>query len=321
MARHAKLRQAIYGTPWAIEPQKFHEILAFVEQRIDGREFTAQEIRARLGGEPPSARRLQRSGRVAVVPIAGVLAQHMNLITEASGGTAVDTVRRDVHAALADPEIATIVLAIDSPGGSVHGITELAGELRQARQQKPIIAVADPLAASAAYWLAAQATEIVLTPSGYVGSIGILCAHEDRSEQQRQDGIATTVITSAKYKAEGHPYAPLTAEARAELQRKCNEMDARFKADVAAGRGVSVATVDAEYGQGRTLSAAQAGAAGMIDAVASFDEVVHRLHDGTVTTMGASRPRPTLTAGRLVPYHTQLDLAAKRLALLAARYP
>jgi signal peptide peptidase SppA len=201
----------------------------------------------------------------------------------------------------------------------VHGITELARDLREARRRKPIIAVADPLAASAAYWLAAQATDVVATPSGYVGSIGIICAHEDVSEQQRQDGVTTTVISSGKYKAEAHPFAPLTVEARAELQRKCDEQHQRFVADVAEGRGLSVATVEGTYGQGRIVSASQALAAGMIDAVLSLDGVLQRVHDGRVTSVRTGRTSAAVAAGPVPRPRTPLDLAAKRLALAIAR--
>ena len=206
MARHQRLRGEVFNTPWAIEKRQVRRDRLLRATALAGREFTAQEIRARLGGEPPSARRLQQTGRVAVIPIVGVLAQHMNLITEASGGTASTTIRRDVQAALADPNVASIVLAIDSPGGSrARRPRSSRTELREARR-----AEADPRRRRSGRGVGGVSGsppghEIIVTPSGYVGSVGVVCAHEDMSEQQRQEGIRTTIITSAKYKARGPP--------------------------------------------------------------------------------------------------------------------
>src|SRR5690606_37146136 len=137
-----------------------------------------------------------RRGSIAVVPVRGMIEHRSSFFSEFLGGASIEALRAALRAALADPEVAAIVLDIDSPGGTVAGITELAAELRAARSVKPIYAVANTLAASAAYWLASQATEVVATPSATVGSIGVLVVHLDQSRALDQAGITPTIIAA-----------------------------------------------------------------------------------------------------------------------------
>jgi signal peptide peptidase SppA len=125
--------------------------------------------------------------------------------------------------ALADPSIGGIVISVDSPGGSVYGVPELVAEIYRARGQKPVVAVADSMAASAAYWIACQAEQVYVTPGGEVGSIGVLTAHADMSQALANEGVSVSVISAGRYKAEASPYAPLTDEARAAIQARVDE--------------------------------------------------------------------------------------------------
>jgi signal peptide peptidase SppA len=145
------------------------------------------------------------------------------------------------------------------------------------RGVKKQVAYVGALAASAGYWLAAQADEIISTPSGTAGSIGVYSAHQDMSKALEAEGIDVTLISAGKYKVEGSPFAPLSDEAKAFMQARVDEAYSQFLKDVARGRGVSVADVRNGYGEGRALSAKDAKAAGLIDTIATFDETLSGL--------------------------------------------
>jgi hypothetical protein len=142
---------------------------------------------------------------------------------------------------VANPDIGAIVIDVDSPGGLLDLIPETAAEVFNARGTKPIIAVVNTLACSAAYWIAAQADELVSTPSGSAGSVGVYRIHEDWSGANEQMGIDPTYVYAGTYKTEGNPDEPLGDDARAEWQTHVDLIYGEFTTAVAEGRGVSVA--------------------------------------------------------------------------------
>ncbi|NDU92296.1 MAG: S49 family peptidase, partial [Ferrovum sp.] len=155
----------------------------------------------------------------------GVLTQRGNMVDALSGpgSTSTQMFTAALQDALADETVGQILIDIDSPGGSVYGVAELASEILNARSQKPVVAIANSLAASAAYWVGSAATEFYCTPGGEVGSIGVWQAHEDISGALLYEGIDVTLISAGKYKVEGNPYEPLTEEATAFLQSRVDE--------------------------------------------------------------------------------------------------
>lgn len=264
---------------WAIDAGKLHELIAVLAYRAAGHEFTPDEIKARIGDGGSSSASRAQGGAVAVVPIRGVIAHRMNAMEQSSGGTSAEGVAQMLRAVMADAQVGTVVLDIDSPGGTVTGMTELAGEIFQMRGRgtKQIVAQVNGMAASAAYWLASQADEIVSIPSGLTGSIGVFTAHEDMSKALAKEGIDVTLISAGKYKVEGNPFEPLSEEAKAVLQGRVDAAYATFTKDVARGRGVSVADIRNGYGQGRALTAPDALKAGLIDGIATMDGTISRL--------------------------------------------
>lgn len=217
-----------------------------------------------------------RSGGVALVPVEGILA-----------GARTEQVRRDFRSALAS-DAKAIVLAIDSPGGVIQGIEELAQEIFQARSQKPIVAQVQPLAASAAYWLASQAHQIAATPTSELGSIGVFAMHADISKALDDMGVKISLVSAGKYKTEGSPFGPLGEDARAFLQSRVDEYYGMFVAAVARGRGVSAAAVRAGFGEGRVVHAGQALQLGMADRIATLEETLARLDAGATSVMPAA---------------------------------
>jgi capsid assembly protease len=191
------------------------------------------------------------------------------------GGTSTQAISKAMREANADESISSILLDIDSPGGSVYGVSELAAEIRGSA--KPVTAIANSLAASAAYWLGTACAEFFVTPGGEVGSIGVWQAHEDWSKALAEAGVDISLISAGKYKTEGHPYGPLPQEARDFMQSRVDDYYGMFTRDVAKGRNVSVEQVRGGMGQGRVLGATQAKAEAMVDGVMTFDQVVRRI--------------------------------------------
>jgi signal peptide peptidase SppA len=245
-----------------------------------------------------------------VIPLYGLITPFGSFLSMLlGGGGGLDQFRARLDDAVNDPAVSHIVLDVDSPGGLVDLVPETAAEVRQARDEKPVIAVANTTAASAAYWIAAQASDLVVTPSGEVGSIGVYQMHRDISVAQDQLGIKTSLITAGKYKTEGNPYEPLNSEARTAIQDVVDELYGSFVSDVAAGRGVDAQAVRNGFGQGRTLLAAKAVQAGMADRVGTFQQVMRDI---------SAFPSPASTAVEPAAEQAAAAAAAARAHLLVA---
>lgn len=258
---------------WAIIEEKHAAVMAVLERHEAKLYLTAEEIAAiSKPGRPSSI-----SGGIQVLPLFGTIAPRANMITDGSGGTSAETFTKNFRAALADPNVGAIVIDVDSPGGTVQGVDETANEVFKARGVKPVVAVANHLAASAAYWIATAAEELVVTPSGEVGSIGVFAAHDDYSKSNETIGVKRTYIKAGKYKTEANPDEPLNDEAMAAIQKRVDEYYGMFTKAVARNRGVSVDAVRNGYGEGRVVGAQEALRLGMVDRVATFDETIARL--------------------------------------------
>lgn len=257
---------ALLDQPWAIAPAVLRQIHAFLAGDTSARSAIARTP------PPPRTERM-----VAVLPLHGVIEHRSSFLGELFGGTSVESLRAQFRAALNDESVAGIVLSIDSPGGGVSGVSELAAEIRDARGRKPIIAIADTVAASAAYWIASQADQLLVTPSGQVGSVGVYGVHLDMSGAMEAAGITPTIISAGEFKAEESEFAPLTDAAREAVQARVDTFYELFVSDVAKGRGVSPDKVRADFGQGRVVLARDALAAGMVDGIDTLDGVIRRV--------------------------------------------
>ena len=133
------------------------------------------------------------------------------------------------------------------------------------------------MAASAAYWIATAADEVVVSPSGQVGSIGVFAAHEDISKALEDEGVAVTLVSAGKFKTEGTPFQPLSSDARAKMQQMVDEFYGMFTNAVARNRDVATSTVKNGFGEGRMVLAQDAVSAGMADGVATLDQTLARL--------------------------------------------
>ena len=267
--------QAFMETPWAILPSKLAMLEEIVARHVAGEKLSAEEVQARINGAVPPQNTQVNS--VAVMRVFGTIAPRTNMLTNMSGGTTAEALGKQFTDMVNDPQVSAIVLDVNSPGGQVGGIEELSKKIFDARGTKPIVAVANHLMASAAYWIGTAADEIVVTPSGEVGSIGVFAAHQDISAQLEKEGIKVSLIKAGKYKAEANPYEPLSEEARAAIQENVSDIYGSFVDAVARNRGVKPAAVRTGFGEGRVVSAKQAIELGMADRIGTLDEVINQL--------------------------------------------
>lgn len=291
------VRKAMQAKPWAIQQEKLEAMLEILTVHASGG-LAADELRETARAQYGDRSRPLSSksgGGIQVLPLYGIISHRMDLMTEMSGGTSTQRFSDQFDAAMTDPSVAAIVLDVDSPGGSVDGTPELAKQIYDARGKgKRIVAVVDTLDASAAYWISSAADEIVTTPSGIVGSIGVFMVHLDESGMDEQLGLKYTLISAGKHKVDGNQYEPLSDDARAALQEQVDEYYGMFTAAVAKHRGVSASRIQNGYGQGRVLTAAQALAAGMVDRIETLEETLTRLGARNISPSG--RPRQASAA-------------------------
>lgn len=265
-------------TPWALDPTKLAVIADLLRFRASGGRLSAEEIKARIGDAPDQPKPSQRDdGAIAVIPIFGVITHRANSFDALSGGTSTELLGKYVRKAVADDRVKSILLDISSPGGEVSGVPELAAEIAAAAKVKTVVASSNALAASAAYWLGSQASEFVVTPSGSVGSVGVYMLTEDLSAYLEKEGIKINAISAGVNKLEGAPWEPLSEETRAFLQGQVDSVYAEFVRAVASGRGVTIATVQETFGQGRVFDAKQALKLGMVDAIEAMDGTLARM--------------------------------------------
>jgi signal peptide peptidase SppA len=274
--RYLHIVSAFAAEAWALQPEKLETIAAFLAHKAAGGEFTAEEIEARISNRRASDV-ARVNGDIAVLPMIGVISQRMDMLAQTSGGVSTDQLGRDLAAAVADDTIKAIVLDVDSPGGGVFGVQELASQIKAARDVKPVIAQVNSRMASAAYWLGSQADEIVVTPGGEAGSIGVYTVHEDITKMLDQAGVKATIVQGGENKTELSGLSPLSESAKAALQARVDTNYGAFVRAVADGRKTTQSMVKDRFGQGRMYGADELVSRGMADRVATMDETIARL--------------------------------------------
>lgn len=217
---------------------------------------------------------------VAVIPIHGSL---INRFGQCYGYvTGYNFIRRQRDAAMADPDVTAIVYDVNSGGGEAAGCFELADEAFALRGTKPTISVVDSACYSAAYALASTSDQVVVTPTGGAGSVGVYTMHVDMSKMLENWGLDITLIHAGEHKVDGHPYAELPDDVRADMQKSVDATYNKFVESVARNRNMSVEAVKAT--QARCYSADDALALGLIDSVASPLEAIRAFLGGPSET-------------------------------------
>ena len=255
---HARIAARAFNAPLLVEPSKAMAFLSGLGPRILGRRVELADLpvvagdlgaaalpaRASLLADPLSDRLRQQGDApypmvdgIAVIEISGVLIHRGSWIGQSSGQTSYEGIAAQIEAAAKDPAVRGLALEIDSFGGEVAGVFDLADRIRAIRASKPVWAFVAEHAFSAGYALASQADRILLPRTGAVGSIGVVVMHADLSGQLDQDGVRVNLIHSGQHKVDGNPYAPLPEAVRADIQREIDVLRFLFADTVAAGRG------------------------------------------------------------------------------------
>lgn len=275
-----RVASLLYGQPLAITEAKLHELCMVFEAYRDG-------VRSELAGisaftldaddEGEDDPGYQLVGNVAVLSLNGTITKRPTLFQRYSGGTSCEQFRAAFDLALADERAKAIVLDTDSPGGEISGVDELSRHVFSSRGAKPIYAVANSLMASAAYYIASAADQIITEPTAMVGSIGVLSAHVETSKRDQALGVKWSMIHAGKHKVDGNPHEPLSKQGRGTIQELVDDAYGMFLSAVARNRGVSAETVEAHYGQGKVFLGEQAVKVGLADRVGTMQELLEEL--------------------------------------------
>lgn len=294
----------VITAPWAIEPAKLLEIQAIYATHLRGDQIDIAAVEQKLGRPLANeAKRYSIDNGVAILPLEGVIAKRANLFSQISGGVSTELVGRDLQDAMADPAVHSIILSIDSPGGTVDGTQSLASLVTAST--KPIVALASGTMASAAYWIGSAANAVYITDSTtVVGSIGVVATHTDVSKAQETQGIKTTEIFAGQYKRIASNYAPLSKEGRQTMQDQVDYTYGLFVSAVAQQRGVSEDVVLQNMADGRIFQGQQAIDAGLVDGLSTLSQLVQQLNDNrssSARAAPAAGARPPFTPAKPTP--------------------
>ncbi|EKB9627853.1 S49 family peptidase [Salmonella enterica] len=191
----------------------------------------------------PQARFYQVVNGIAVLPVTGTLVHKLGGMRPFSGMTGYDGITARLQQAVSDPEVKGILLDIDSPGGQAAGAFDCADMIYRMREQKPVWALANETACSAAMLLAAACSHRLVTQTSRMGSIGVVMAHTSYAGQLEQEGVEITLIYSGGHKVDLDVTRALPESVHADYQQRMDEARKMFAEKVARYTGLSVDAV------------------------------------------------------------------------------
>ena len=313
---HPHVAQRVFNTPLLMHPQKLDAIIAGIGPRLLGTDSPLIQVgaaRAELAPEMFTTKRGQRTDRgwrlvdgVAVVNAMGALVHRTRLEADSTLLIGYNDMAADMEDAMAHPDVHAILQVYDTPGGEVAGAFEYGQRIFDMRGRKPIVAIADGMAASAGYLGASAADEVVITSTGYAGSIGVVMRHVDFSRALANEGIQVTHIFAGTHKVDGNPYEPLPVAVREQLQADIEGLYTMFVQAVSKHRGLSEQAVrDTGAAVFRGQAAIDAGLASRISTT-----------DALITELSARRARTYPAGGQ--PAH---GTAVSKGALMSSTAP
>ena len=295
----------ILNSPWAITPAMYQEIREVYITHLKGEKIDLKEVEARIGKplDKPEQGYDVINGS-AIIPIEGTIARRMNMFSRISGGASTELIARDFKAALADPSVKQIILNIDSPGGSIDGLQELATLIRDSRGQKPIYSITGGTMASAAYWIGSSADKVfIASDTTRTGSIGVVMSHLDVSKAEDRLGYKTTEIYSGKFKRIASEYKPLSEDGLAYLQSMTDYLYSVFIGEVSANRGISIDDA-LKMADGKIFIGKQAIEVGLVDGVSTLEDLINNA--GGVPANARKEAKITMTKEELKAKHPEL---------------
>lgn len=287
--------------PWAILPEMLTTIIS-----VAARETDFEAVSAKLGHPLENTYQTELRDGIAILPISGPVMRYANLFSKVSGATSIEILATDFNQALKNTDVKAIVLSIDSPGGTVAGVNEFSEMIYAARGRKPIISYVSGIGASAAYWIASAADEIVIDATASVGSIGVISVQTDETERKAKEGIKEIQIVSSLSPRKRPDIS--TEEGRADMQSMVDSIAQVFFKAVARNRNVSADTVLSDFGQGGLLVGASAVSAGLADRIGSLENVIAGLSG-------------TLKRGNVMTEKLKSETQEMTMEMFVQRYP
>jgi len=270
------LAARLFGAPLLIHRPKLDVILSVLGARVGLADLSAPTSFVQPDRSAALADAGAAQSGIAVIPIYGTLVRRTQGLEAQSGLTSYAGIAQSLEAALANPSVAAILLDIDSPGGESSGVFDLADRIRAATAIKPVWAVANDMAFSAAYALGSAASRLIVSRTGGVGSIGVIAMHVDQSVKDQQDGIAYTAVFAGDRKNDLNPHAPISGEAHSFLQGEVNRIYDLFATTVAKHRGMGVNTI--KNTQAALYFGTDAVASGLADDVGTLDDAILQIN-------------------------------------------
>lgn len=297
MNAYPLIASRLFNAPLLIHPQKLDAIIAGLGPRLFGREMgaaIAQAVsqgvftvdggaEAKIPAEMFSTKRGTWSREngyavvdgVAVINMSGALVHRSRMEADSTYLLGYNDIVGRIEAAMNDSEIHAVLPVFDTPGGEVQGAFEGADRLLALRGKKPMIAIADGMAASAGYLLASQFEELTITQTGYAGSIGVVMRHVDFSAALASDGIKVTHVFAGAHKVDGNQFEPLPEAVRADMQAEIDSLYRMLVSRVAAAKGLSEDAV--RQTQAQTYRGQAAVDAGLASRIATTDQLITEL--------------------------------------------
>lgn len=252
------------GEPWAITETALNNILTIASRQNE----SIEAVSAKLGRDLDNTYVTEVRDGVAVIPVVGPLFRYANLFTAISGASSYEVLAKDFNSALENPDVHSIVLDIDSPGGEVNGCAEFANMIYESRGVKPIIAYASGDAASGAYWIASACDQIIASETSLLGSIGVVAVYRDSSDQN----VLEIVSSQSPYKR----LDPNSDDGKSRLQSRIDDLASVFIDSIAKHRGVDPPTVLKEFGGGDVFVGKNAIRSGLADDVGSLENIIQQ---------------------------------------------
>ena len=223
----------VFGTPLMMARAKLEVILGVLAPRFAG--GSLEPVDPAVDPAPQTSITVER---IAVVSVIGTLVARSGYLGAASGLLSYGDVGDAIASAMADSSVRGVILDVDSPGGEVGGLLDLVDQIRAIKPgaDKPLWAVANESALSAAYAIASTADRLYVTQTGEVGSIGVVAVHVDESAADAKAGLAWTFVFAGESKVDGNAHEPLSARARATIQANVDNLYAQLCGLVAANR-------------------------------------------------------------------------------------
>ena len=294
------LASRLYGTPLLIARPKLEVILGVVARKLAGDTLATPQPATVDTGMTGG---LQNLEGIAVIPVLGTLVRRSSYIGAASGLTSYHDIEAMAEAAFSDPQVRAVLLEIDSSGGEAGGVFDLAQRLRQLAQTsgKPLWAIADEAALSAAYAIACAADRLWLTRTAEVGSIGVVAVHIDESVADAKAGLNYTFLHAGAHKIDGHPHAPLPAPVAADIQADIDQLHDQFIALVAGFRRLTSEVIRAT--EARVYRGEAALQARLADQIGTRAEAITALQRQLAMSAGRSlrNKAAALSAARTTP--------------------